>query len=85
MRTMSDSPEMISRADRILQEREGGGAYSTQEKQKQKRVGAGDAEDVVVALTPENLPVLLEYLRQCEGKLKEWRVRAEAISGGQRG
>lgn len=85
MKTMSDSPEMISRADRILQEREGGGAYSTQEKQKQKRVGAGDAEDVVVALTPENLPVLLEYLRQCEGKLKEWRVRAEAISGGQRG
>lgn len=85
-KTVSDSPEMISRASRVPPDGEDGGAYRTQEKQKQKqkRVGTGDAEDVVVALTPENLPVLLEYLRQCEGKLKEWRVRAEAISSGQR-
>jgi hypothetical protein len=80
-KTVPDSPEMIS-ANRISPG-EDGGAYRTQEKQKQKSGVTGNAEDVVVALTPENLPVLLEYLRQCEGKLKEWRVRAEAISSGQ--
>jgi hypothetical protein len=80
-KTVPDSPEMIS-ANRISPG-EDGGTYRTQEKQKQKSGVTGNAEDVVVALTPENLPVLLEYLRQCEGKLKEWRVRAEAISSGQ--
>lgn len=33
----------------------------------------------VIALTPENLPVLLEYLRQCEGKLGEWRRRVDGL------
>jgi hypothetical protein len=33
----------------------------------------------VIALTPENLPVLLEYLRQCEGKLGEWRKRVDGL------
>ena len=42
---------------------------------------ASDDEDLVVALTPENLPVLLEYLRQCEGKLSEWKRRAEGLLG----
>ncbi|WVN85382.1 uncharacterized protein L203_100527 [Cryptococcus depauperatus CBS 7841] len=34
-----------------------------------------DEEEIVVALTPENLPALLEYLRQCEAKLEEWKER----------
>ena len=34
-------------------------------------------EEVVVALTPENLPVLLEYLRQCEARLGEWKIKVE--------
>jgi len=37
----------------------------------------GQEGEVVVALTPENLPVLLDYLRQCEGKLGEWALRVE--------
>lgn len=36
----------------------------------------GTDDDLIVALTPENLPVLLDFLRQCEGKLGEWRERA---------
>jgi hypothetical protein len=39
----------------------------------------------MIALTPENLPVLLEYLRQCEGQLREWRKRVEALDLGDRG
>ena len=38
---------------------------------------AGD--EMVVALTPENLPVLLDYLRQCEAKLGEWKVKVERV------
>lgn len=37
-----------------------------------------EADEVVLALTPENLPVLLGYLQQCEAKLKEWETRAES-------
>lgn len=33
-------------------------------------------DETTIALTPENLPVLLDYVRQCERKLDEWRVRA---------
>ena len=44
--------------------------------------GEGD-EDLVVALTPDNLPVLLDYLKQCEIKLKEWKERAEAVMADQ--
>ncbi|OCF30411.1 hypothetical protein I316_07939 [Kwoniella heveanensis BCC8398] len=36
-------------------------------------------DDLVVALTPENLPTLLDYLRQCESKLGEWKGRAEGL------
>lgn len=42
-------------------------------------------ETGMIALTPENLPVLLEYLRQCEGQLREWRKRVEALDLGDRG
>jgi hypothetical protein len=41
---------------------------------------SGDAdEEITIALTPESLPVLLEYLRQCEGKLREWRERVSIL------
>lgn len=39
----------------------------------------GSGDPGVVALTPENLPVLLEYLKQCEEHLGEWRRRVEAM------
>ena len=42
-------------------------------------------ETGVIALTPENLPVLLEYLRQCEGKLGEWRKKVEGLDLGVKG
>ena len=35
--------------------------------------------DVLVALTPDNLPVLLDYLRQCEGHLMQWKEKAEKL------
>jgi hypothetical protein len=38
-----------------------------------------DADDPVIALTPENLPVLLDYVKQCEKKLQEWRTRAVSL------
>nr|XP_031860848.1 uncharacterized protein CI109_003573 [Kwoniella shandongensis]KAA5527920.1 hypothetical protein CI109_003573 [Kwoniella shandongensis] len=42
-------------------------------------------DDLIVALTPENLPTLLEYLRQCEMKLGQWRgkVGELALASGQ--
>ncbi|GMK58816.1 hypothetical protein CspeluHIS016_0602580 [Cutaneotrichosporon spelunceum] len=36
----------------------------------------------VIALTPENLPVLLDYVQQCERRLDEWRERADRIGAG---
>ncbi|ORY33679.1 hypothetical protein BCR39DRAFT_263008, partial [Naematelia encephala] len=36
----------------------------------------------MVALTPENLPGLIGYLRQCESKLGEWRKRVEDVGFG---
>ncbi|ORX36041.1 hypothetical protein BD324DRAFT_651945 [Kockovaella imperatae] len=45
------------------------------------------SDDLIVALTPENLPVLLDYLKQCESKLGEWKVRVETVidlAGGNR-
>jgi hypothetical protein len=39
-----------------------------------------DEDELVVALTPENLPVLLDYLKQCEGKLREWASEIEALN-----
>jgi hypothetical protein len=30
----------------------------------------------IIALTPENLPVLLDYVKQCERRLAEWRSKA---------
>lgn len=40
--------------------------------------------NVVVALTPDNLPTLLEYMRQCEVKLHEWKekVQMEGLDKG---
>ena len=35
--------------------------------------------ELTVALTPENLPVLLDYLRTCERMLGEWKVRARGL------
>ncbi|WVQ85261.1 hypothetical protein IAT38_007426 [Cryptococcus sp. DSM 104549] len=43
--------------------------------QSEGDVGVDDDGELIVALTPENLPTLLEYLRQCEMKLGEWRDR----------
>jgi len=39
----------------------------------------GTEDNLIVALTPENLPVLLDFLKQCEGKLREWKERAGEI------
>jgi len=39
-----------------------------------------EEDDLVMSVTPENLPVLLEYLKQCEERLGEWRTRVQ--SGG---
>lgn len=36
-------------------------------------------DETVIALTPENLPVLLDYVRQCERKLEEWKSRAHGL------
>ena len=33
-----------------------------------------------VAVTPEDLLVLLEYLKQCKGKLEDWRRRVEGMA-----
>ncbi|KAL7424759.1 hypothetical protein Q5752_000443 [Cryptotrichosporon argae] len=38
-----------------------------------------DSADLAVALTPDNLPVLLDFLRQCERKLGEWRAKADGV------
>lgn len=35
--------------------------------------------EMVIALTPENLPVLLDYVQQCERRLDEWRKRADRL------
>lgn len=40
------------------------------------------ATELTVALTPENLPVLLDYLRTCERMLGEWKVRAKELLPG---
>lgn len=37
-----------------------------------------DEVELTVALTPENLPVLLDYLRTCERMLSHWKERAVA-------
>ncbi|KAK4688048.1 hypothetical protein P7C73_g2081, partial [Tremellales sp. Uapishka_1] len=54
------------------------------EKDAAKKEDGSDGEEadvteseVVVALTPENLPVLLDYLRQCQARLGEWKERIE--------
>lgn len=39
-------------------------------------------EDIVIALTPENLPVLLDYARQCERKLEQWHQRVVHLEAG---
>jgi hypothetical protein len=44
--------------------------------------GAAQRDEEVIALTPENLPVLLDYVRQCEKRLQEWRVRAANLEKG---
>ena len=41
------------------------------------------ADEMTVALTPENLPVLLDYVRQCESRLADWRLRAEGLLGAE--
>lgn len=38
-----------------------------------------EVPELTVALTPENLPVLLDYLRTCERMLGEWKVRAGSL------
>lgn len=41
------------------------------------KVNDNDMDELTpLMLTPENLPVLLEYLRTCERMLGEWRVKA---------
>ena len=40
------------------------------------------ATELTVALTPENLPVLLDYLRTCERMLGEWKVRVKELLPG---
>ncbi|WWC66321.1 uncharacterized protein I206_100222 [Kwoniella pini CBS 10737] len=40
-----------------------------------------EVQDLTIALTPENLPTLLEYLKQCERMLGYWRERVEEIMG----
>ncbi len=36
-------------------------------------------EEEDLAVMPEDLPVLLEYMRECEGKLGEWRRKVEEL------
>ncbi|WWC86309.1 uncharacterized protein L201_001182 [Kwoniella dendrophila CBS 6074] len=36
-------------------------------------------KDLTIALTPENLPTLLEYLRQCERMLNQWKDKIEQV------
>lgn len=36
-------------------------------------------EEITVAVTPDKLPFLLDYVRTCEKMLKEWKVRMEAV------
>ncbi|OCF73873.1 hypothetical protein I204_05718 [Kwoniella mangroviensis CBS 8886] len=38
-----------------------------------------DHDLTIIALTPENLPTLLEYLRQCERMLGVWKERVEEV------
>ena len=52
-------------------------AGSPDQTQVEKNQSAAEG-DLVLALTPENLPVLLEFLRQCEGKLGKWRSWVES-------
>jgi hypothetical protein len=60
----------------------GKGIEVSAKEDEEKEGGNGDFRDeLVVALTPENLPVLLDYLRQCQGKLGEWRLRVEGLMG----
>lgn len=51
-----------------------------------KELGRQDDSEgsVVIALTPDNLPTLLEYMRQCEAKLHEWKkkVQIEGLDKG---
>lgn len=51
-----------------------------------KELGRQDDSEgnVVIALTPDNLPILLEYMRQCEAKLHEWKkkVQIEGLDKG---
>lgn len=47
-------------------------------------MGMDDSEDdTVVLLSPENLPVLLGYLEQCQAKLVEWRMAVVEIENNQ--
>ncbi|KAL1410655.1 hypothetical protein Q8F55_004674 [Vanrija albida] len=39
-------------------------------------------DEIFIALTPENLPVLLDYARQCERKLEQWHQRAVHLESG---
>lgn len=36
-------------------------------------------EELTVAVTPDKLPFLLDYVRTCERMLEEWKTRAEAM------
>ncbi|ADV21047.1 hypothetical protein I305_06463 [Cryptococcus gattii E566] len=51
-----------------------------------KELGRQDDSEgnVAIALTPDNLPTLLEYMRQCEAKLHEWKkkVQIEGLDKG---
>lgn len=53
--------------------------------EEREEVLEGEGEDpeegMILALTPENLPVLLEYLRQCQRFLGEWKGRVEVLAG----
>lgn len=51
-----------------------------------KELGRQDDSEgnAVIALSPDNLPTLLEYMRQCEAKLHEWKKKVQ-IEGLDRG
>lgn len=56
------------------------GLAPAEDKTPRSRSDTGPGRDeAVIALTPENLPVLLDYVRQCERKLEEWKGRAHGL------
>ena len=73
-------PNELGASDSLLgaePQRESGVKHS--DRRAPERTGKGQ-EGLKVAVTPEDLLVLLEYLKQCKGKLEEWRRRVEMVA-----